>query len=296
VNRRTAELLVDGLGFPECPRWHADRLWVSDLHTKQLLEIALDGEVTVFGSFPARPGATGFLPDGSFYLVSMEDRRVLHFGGPAPTEVADLSALAGSWLNDLVVDREGRAYVTDILGSATAPGGSDGSARGEVWSKIFLVGRGEEPRVVADHMNVANGIVITPDEGTVITAETYANRLTAFRIADDGSLTDRRLFADLGDEVPNGISLDAEGAVWVSSHRGSFLRVVDGGEVVDRIDAPGDAGSMAVACMFGGEERRQLFLCSANYGGRHRPDLYGENPAMGRVDVVTVDVPGAGRP
>jgi sugar lactone lactonase YvrE len=167
---------------------------------------------------------------------------------------------------------------------------------GDFFTQILLVGVGLEPRVVADDVKNANGMVITPDGKTLIAAETVARRLTAYSIAPDGSLSDRRLFADLGEETPNGITLDAEGAVWVSSHNGRFLRVQDGGNVVDTIDAPGGRNYMAVACVLGGADGRQLFMCTADYGGARMPLIWGPNPHTGRVDVVTVDTPGAGSP
>jgi sugar lactone lactonase YvrE len=278
------ELLVSGLGFPECPRWFDDHLWLSDYHTKQLLKISADGLVSVVLENPERVGAVGFLPDGAYYVVSMEDRLVFHHAEGVTTEVADLSAVCPAWLNDSVVDPHGRVYVDDTIGM-----GAD-------LTKIILVGLGIAPRVVATDMRGANGLVITPDGKTLIAAETFASRLTAFTITDDGSLEDRRLFADLGEEAPNGICLDAEGAVWVSSHHGRFLRVLPGGAIADVIEVPGGPQCMAVACMLGGEDRRQLFLCSADYSGQRMPDLFGANPKTGRVDVVTVDVPGAGWP
>jgi sugar lactone lactonase YvrE len=301
LRQAKAELVLSGLGLPECPRWFDGTLWVSDFHTKQLIKVPDGGSATVFAELPSRVGATGFLPDGSFYAISMEDRRVLHFADAdspdaAPTEVADLATLCPGWLNDLVVDHHGRAYVDDTGFTTTADGTAIVWVREEMSTSIILVGRDTEPRVVADGLKTANGMVVTPDGSTLITAETFATRVTAFTITEDGSLTDRRLFADLTGEAPNGITLDAEGGVWVASHTGRFLRVVDGGEVTDTIEVPGGPSYMAVACVLGGRDGRQLFMTSTDYWGSRMPNLWGPNPKSGRVDVVTVDVPGVGSP
>lgn len=294
------ELVVKGLGFPECPRWHDGHLWVSDMMTKQLLKITSDGDLSVFAELPNRPGGTGFLPDGSMYVVSMQDCRLLRYDGDACAEVADLADITDGWLNDLVVDGRGRVYIGDTKGRRNSDGTvtvTEASAAAPTRIMSFLPG--QEPRVVAGDMEVANGIVVTPDERTLIVSETVARRLTAFTIADDGSLVDRRVFADLPDEMPNGITADAEGAIWVASHNGSFLRVLDGGEIVDRIEVPAGSSYLGVACILGGQDRRQLFLCSAEFEGRRMPTqeaLYENVLRTGRVDVVTVDVPGVGWP
>lgn len=300
MGRSAPELVVKGLGFPECPRWHQGHLWVSDMMTKQVLEISRDGAVSVFTELPNRPGGTGFLPDGSMYVVSMQDCRLLRYDGDSCTEVANVAGHTDGWLNDLVVDGRGRAYLGDTKGRRNSDGTvtvTEASAAAP--TRIMAVLPGQAPSVVATGMEVANGLVVTPDERTLIVSETVACRLTAFTIADDGSLVNRRVFAELSGEMPNGITADAEGAIWVSSHNGCFLRVLDGGEITDRIEVPGGPSYLGVACVLGGDDRRQLFLCSAEFEGRRMPTqeaLYENVLRTGRVDVVAVDIPGVGWP
>lgn len=294
MTRHEPALVMRGLGFPECLRWHADRIWLSDCATKAVLTITPTGSSTVFAEVPHRPMGLGFLDVDAVLVVSMEDRRLLRYDGGVCTESTDLEGVL-SQPNDLVVDGRGRAYVSD-------------TGRGELDSTDFAPSRivlhetGAQPRAVATGLEVSNGLVVTPDERTLIVAETYGHRLTAFTIADDGSLHDRRLFADLPNETPNGIALDAEGAVWVSSHLGGrFLRVLDGGRVVDTIDAPGGSGRTAMACILGGNDGRQLFLASCDQAPAgittYLPFFaWASTELTGRIDAVTVDVPGAGWP
>jgi sugar lactone lactonase YvrE len=281
------ELVIGGLGMPEAPRWHDGKLWFVDHPMKQVLTVGPDGKTTLFADVPTRPMGIGFLPGGVVIVVSMEDARLLRYeAGEAGTvtEYADLSAVTVGLLNDLVVDGRGWAYASNT-GRRTDPDAERAPAN------IGLFIEGQAPRVVASGLRLSNGLVVTPDGSTLIVAETLGARLTAFTIAGDGSLTGQRVFADLEGEVPNGISLDAEGAVWVSSHQGRYLRVMEGGKITDTVDVPGGTHRMAIACMLGGEDGRQLFLVSVDALPRTEEML-----GTGRVDVVTVEVPGAGWP
>jgi sugar lactone lactonase YvrE len=297
MNYRVLDLVLDGLGFPECPRWYDGHLWVSDMMTKELVRIGRDGTASVVARFEGRPGGSGFLPDGSMCVVSMEDCRVLHQKGTAFEAVADLMHLAPSWLNDMVVDGRGRMYITDTKGRRD---GVVVDESGGVSTQILSLGLGEAPRLAATGLNLGNALVVTADASTLIVAETLGSRLSAFTIADDGSLSDRRVFADLGGEIPNGIALDAEGAVWVASHLGRCIRVLEGGDVVESVEVPGGPdGALAVACALGGDDRRELFITSALVASRRGPspqELAENVLRTGRVHRVTVDVPGAGWP
>jgi sugar lactone lactonase YvrE len=298
VTHSSPELLVEGLGFPECPRWFDGHLLVADMMTKQISKISLDGDRQVFAELPNRPAGMGVLPDGSLLVASMLDCRLLRFGAGSCTEYADLSSLTRGLLNDVVVDSGGRIYVGDTIGNRNADG-TISPEPGEPSTHIHLVGPDGSARTVARDLRVTNGLVVTPDGRTMIVAETFGSKLTAFTIAPDGSLVDRRPFADLPGEVPNGIALDAEGAVWVSSHNGRFLRVFEGGRIADAIDVPGHPGCMAIACILGGPDRRHLFLVSADFGSTRMPtyqDWLDNLLRTGRVDVTEVDVPGAGWP
>jgi sugar lactone lactonase YvrE len=296
---RAVDLVVSGLGFPECPRWYEGHLLVSDMMTKKLHRISESGEMSVVAEFPHRPSGMGVLPDGSLVVASMFDCRILRLDGDGFSEVADLSALTPGLLNDIVVDGSGRVYVGDTIGDRNDDG-TVTPAPGPPSTNIITFTVGAPPRIVARGLGITNTMVVTPDERTLIVAETAARKLTAFTIDDDGSLSGRRLFADLPDEVPNGIALDAEGAVWVSSHSGRYLRVIEGGRVAETIDVPGNPDCIAIACIHGGADRRQLFLLSCEFpNGRRMPTLQDwlDNVLRtGRVDVTTVDVPGAGWP
>jgi len=283
------EPVLDGLVFPECPRWRDGRLLLSDMPTKQVLELAADGKVTTFAEVDLWPMGIGFLPDGSTLVVSMEDCRLLRYDGDTCSEYADLSGVSVGFLNDLVVDGLGRAYASNT--------GRDSARKGERRpANVVLHQEGSAPRAVASGFEISNGLVVTADGATLVVAETEGARLTAFSIAEDGSLTDRRVFAELDGEVPNGICGDAEGGVWVASHAGRFLRVLDGGRIVESIAAPGDGDRLAVACALGGDDGRQLFLTTAHHMPSYE-EMVGEAvDRTGRVDVVTVDVPGAGWP
>jgi sugar lactone lactonase YvrE len=185
----------------------------------------------------------------------MFERKLLRMVGGNRVEVhADLRDFPGDYINDMVVDVEGNAYVgtrsNDLRPGFPVPRGSDAP------DTIVLVRLDGTARLAAEHLVSPNGTVISPDGKVLIAAETYAHRLLAFDRADDGTLTNRGVFAELGDHYPDGLCLDIDGAVWVGSpYTGTFLRVREGGEVTDRLPLPG-----AVACILGGEGRRVLFL------------------------------------
>jgi sugar lactone lactonase YvrE len=226
----------------------------------------------------------GWLPDGTLLIVSMTDRRLLRLepdGGLA--EVADLRELASWHCNDMVVAADGWAYVGNF--------GFDLDGRAEPCSAaIISVAPDQSVRVAADGLEFPNGTVITPDGSTLIVGESMAGRLTAYDRASDGSLSGRRVWAQLVDAVPDGICLDAEGAIWVASPLGhQVLRVAEGGEVLHRIDT-GD--QHAYACMLGGDDRRTLFVCTARSSNPEKTRAQ----RMGRIEAVAVDVPGAGWP
>ncbi len=277
------KVLMDGIAFGEGPRWHAGRLYFSDMHSQQVLAVDLDGKSEVIARIENDPSGLGWLPDGRMLVVSMKDRSLLRIeadGGQ--TIVADLHAHADHHCNDMVVDAQGRAYVGNF-GWDLHGGGKPRPAN------LVLVEPDGAMRVVADGLDFPNGAVITPDGATLILAESFGARLTAFDIAQDGSLSNRRVFAQLSGAVPDGICLDAEGAVWVASPVSrEVLRVREGGEVVERIALE----LQAFACMLGGPERRHLFICTA---GSSMPD---ECIARrdGRIEVAHVEVAGAGLP
>jgi len=234
---RDVRTVLDGMSYLECPRWHDGRLYVSDFYTQRVLAVDLDGggEAETVATVPEQPSGLGWLPDGTMLVVSMRDRRVLRVrDGGEPEVHADLSGLAPWHLNDMVVDAEGRAYVGnfgfDIMSGATIRS-----------TCVVRVDPDGSAAVAADDLRFPNGTVIFPDGRTLVVAETLAGRLTAFDVGDDGSLANRRVWAQLseaadtddmgellaaGGVAPDGIALDAERAIWAADALGGrVLRV-----------------------------------------------------------------------
>ena len=278
----TPQTLAGGFVYLEGPRWHQGRLWMSDMFAGKVYALAPDGAVEVVAEVPGRPSGIGFLPDGTPLIVSMRDRRVLRLEAGALTVHADLGALVTGDPNDMVVDGGGRAYVGDF-GYDLFAGARERSA------KFILVEPDGAARVVARDMAFPNGTVILPD-GRLVVAESAGHRLTSFDIAADGSLLNRQIYADISGYEPDGICLDQGGGIWVSAfEQCAFLRVLEGGQVTNRIDVP---GRFAVACQLGGEEGRTLFCLTCE--GTWADVCAGRSQA--KVEVVEVDVPGAGSP
>jgi sugar lactone lactonase YvrE len=279
---RKLTTLLDGLSFPEGPRWHDGKLYFSDMHAHRVMTVDTQGRSSVVCEVPAWPSGLGWLPDGRMIVVSMTDRRLLRMEKGALVPHAELSALAPFHCNDMVVDSVGRAYVGNFgfdlhKGEQPRP------------TVMIMVTPEGKPRVVADELTFPNGTVITPDGRTLIVGESFGRRLTAFDIAADGSLANRRVWAELGDNVPDGIALDAEGAIWVASPtKSEVIRVKRGGEVPERIKVATDT----FACMLGGPDRRTLFVLTA---ASSDPDECRRNPT-GKIEITQVDVPGAGLP
>lgn len=274
--------LIEGLVFPEGPRWHQDRLWFSDMHDHRVMTVDGDGRAEVVCEVPGQPSGLGWLPDGRLLVVSMTDRRLLRLDPGGLVEVADLRDLASFHCNDMVVDGSGRAYVGNF--------GFDLIAQGPFHAaEIILVMPDGASRVVAREMAFPNGSVITPDGATLIVGESAAARLTAFDVEADGSLSHRRVWAEIAPAVPDGICLDAEGCVWVASPTTSeVVRVRQGGGIATRIAVE----THAYACMLGGRDRRTLFIATAS---THDPEA-ARRARSARIETVEVDVPGAGWP
>ncbi len=273
---------VDGLAFAEGPRWKDGRLWWSDMHAEQVQSWAPGEAPRHEGSVDCRPSGLGWLPDGRLLVASMMDRQVRRReqGGEFVLH-ADLSGLAPRRINDMVVDRVGRAYVGNFGFDL-----DEGEAVAE--TTLAMVEPDGRARVVADRLLFPNGMVITPDQRTLIVAETFAARLTAFDIGSDGSLAGRRIWAPLPERTyPDGICLDVEGCVWVAATSGNAcLRVGEGGAVLDKIEV----SRPAYACALGGPEGRTLFICTA-------PDFSRENRRAERnASIEGVEVAVAGVP
>jgi len=278
-----SELLLGGLAFPEGPRWHDGRRWFSDMHMHRVMAVGIDGKAETIVEVPGRPSGLGWLPDGTLLVVSMRDRKLVKFAGGALSVLADLSEFATGDTNDMVTDAAGNSYVGNF--------GFDLHAR-EKFSpaNLVLVTPSGEARVVATDLGFPNGTVITPDGRTLIIGESFSRRLTAFDIQPDGALANRRVFAETGDALPDGICLDSEGAVWIASpSTQEAVHIREGGEVTDRVST---APHGCFACMLGGADGRTLFLLTAPSSD---PDDVRRQMA-GAIRTVRVDVPRAGWP
>ncbi len=244
--------LLDGFSFGESLRWHQDRLWLADWGAQEVVAVDREGrpEVMARVDFPAFPMCMDWLPDGQLLVVAARDGRLLRQEpeGSLVTH-ADLSGLAerGHPWNEIVVDGRGNVYLNnqgfDFPGGKFAPG------------TIALLKPDGSARQVADGIAFPNGMAITPDNATLIVAESYGQKLTAFQIAADGSLSQPRVWADLGDGVPDGICLDAEGATWYADvPNKQCVRVREGGGVLQTIQL--DRGCFS--CALGGTNRTTL--------------------------------------
>jgi sugar lactone lactonase YvrE len=293
------EMLLEGGAFFESPRWHDGRWWLSDFYGHRVLTVTEDGRREDVLEVENQPSGLGWMPDGSLLVVSMRDRCVLRWDGSSVTVHADVSEHCGGHLNDMVVDARGRAYVGNF--------GFDLMAFADPQTaNLIRVDPDGTSTVEAEDMYFPNGSVITPDGRTLIVGETAGARYTAFTIAEDGSLTDRRVWAQIAEtpEIstfeetlgklrfgPDGCALDAEEHIWCADEVGArCARIAPGGAIVDEIAAP--EGLNIFACMLGGEDGRMLLMCAA-------PDFL-EQARSARHEAVllttTVNVPHAGLP
>jgi sugar lactone lactonase YvrE len=280
--------LASGLRFGEGPRWHHGKLWFSDMHDLAVKTVDMDGTVERKVEVPGQPSGLGWLPDGTLLVVSMTDRKVLRLEYDRLVEHADLGNIAGFHCNDMVVDSEGRAYVGNFgfdLHQAERTGDWSITAP----ATMAMVERDGRVSAAADDLQFPNGTVITPDGATLIVAESMGRRLTAFDRASDGSLSNRRVWADLGDRLPDGICLDAEGAVWVANAGApECLRVAEGGQVLEVIDT----GDRCFACMLGGPMGTTLFMLTS---ASSEPEACIAQ-ASARIQITTVSSARAGLP
>ncbi len=266
--------LAHGFCFGEGPRWFEGLLWFSDMLGEAVHTVTLSGSMTTLPVPGHSPSGLGFRPDGTLLIASTERRQVLRYDGDTVVVLADLSDLVPAALGDMVIDGHGRAYV-----------GSQARTNGV----IVRIDPDDRVTVVAEHLDFPNGMVITPDGSTLIVAESTARRLSAFTIRPDGSLTDRRVFADGLDGPPDGLAIDAEGGVWAAlTLAEEFQRIApDGSAITHRIDA---GQRTAIACALGGTEGRTLFLVTTT-------DAYPERligTKLSRVDALTVETPAPG--
>lgn len=278
----TPAVLLTGLALGESPRWHAGRLWFSDWLAHEIVAVDLDGKREVVLEVAAMPFSFDWLPDDRLLVLSNHDGRRLLRREPDGSLVthADLKSLVDRPWNEIVVDGRGNAYINSICfdmmaGEEFAPG------------IIALVAPDGSVRQVADGLEFPNGMAVTPDNSTLIVAESYAKRLTAFDISPDGDLSNRRVWAEI-DGNPDGICLDADNAVWCAAMR-SCLRVGEGGRVLQEIELD----RSCFACMLGGPEHRTLFVMAAEWNGREGMSA---EVRTGQVVAVAAPTPRAGWP
>lgn len=277
------KILLDNLTFPEGPRWHDGRLWFSDFYSHRVIAVDFEGNAETICTVENQPSGLGWLPDGRLLVVSMLDRKVLRLDPDGLKVHGDLSNVAHSKCNDMTVDGEGRAYVGNF--------GFDYREKEEPRNtNVARIDPDGAISIAADDFFFPNGIAITPDGKTMVVAESWSRQLTAFDKAPDGSLSNRRLWAEGGEDwVPDGICMDAEGAVWIADPvKKQAVRIQDGGEILERVST-GDRGAYAVA--LGGADRRSLMICTNIYRNKD----HAGNPT-GRIETTRVTVPGAGWP
>ena len=283
---RPLDVLASGFAYAEDPRWRNGRLYFSDMYGGKVYALDLSGTVeTILDLGDGTPSGLGFMPNGDLLVVSMFERVLLRLGKSGLTHHADLSPLAPHSINDMVVDRTGRAYVGQSgfdywAGEAPRP------------APLIAVAPDGTISVAAPDLMVGNGVVITDDGRTLIVAETLGHRISAFDIGEAGRLSGRRVFATLPDNhMPDGICLDTEGGIWTACPSGlGVVRFEDGGCITHIVPLP--EPHRAYACMLGGADRRTLFICSSETSDR------AEAPRMrsSRILAMPVGFTGAGLP
>ena len=306
---RTTRVLCEGIYFGDGPRWHQGRLWFSDFFAHAVKSVSLAGDLRTEVAIDDQPSGLGWMPDGSLLIVSMFKRQLLRrsLGGKISVH-ADLSHVADFASNDMVVDAKGRAYVGDFgydLPKAMATLGVEKVLADHPTAKVACVSPDGEVRVVATDMHFPNGSVIMPDGKTLVVAETIAERLTAFDIGADGSLTNRRVWARVAPQaprtgaqlfasdvrtvfhrLPDGIALNAEGQIWIANAVApECVLFAQGGKVLEVIDT----GVPCFACMLGGDDGKTLFMNVS-------PPTAGIDVPKSSVIIATVDVPHGGLP
>ena len=276
------EVLVEGLAFPEAPRWRGGWLWFTDQHARTVSRVNPDGRHEVIATTDDLPGGLGWLPDGTLLVVHMTERRIMRLGEDGLTPYADLSTFASFHCNDMVVDERGRIYAGNF--GFDLHGGADVSD-----AELLLVDTDGTVECLADDLVFPNGCVLAPGGRTLLVAETFAHRISELALDADGRIVNRSLWADLDLATPDGICLDADGAVWIASPGTTeLLRVRRGGDILGRCATVGTP----YACMLGGDDRRTLYVCTS--------DTDDPNEALaarsGRIEQVRVPVHGVGLP
>jgi len=290
---RAARVLCEGIYFGEGPRWRDGRLWFSDFFAHAVKSVSSAGDLRTEFTIDDQPSGLGWTPDGTMLVVSMANRRVLRRSPSGEIGVhADLSGIATFHCNDMAVDSSGRAYVGNFgfdLHHELAARGDQSVLADHKTAKLACISPQGAVGIASDELHFPNGTVITPDGKTLIVAETLATCLTAFDIGPDGALSGRRIWASTLPRVPDGIALDADGAVWIANALGpECVRIAEGGEALDVVAT----SQNCYACMLGGDDGKTLFMLTAPTS---MPKEASAAP-KGRIEVATVNAMHAGLP
>jgi len=292
MGRATREL-TGGIYFGEGPRWRQGRLWFSDFYAHAVKSVSLAGDLRTEVEIDDQPSGLGWAPDGSLLIVAQIKRQLLRRSPDGRTAVhAELGHIADFHCNDMVVDSAGGAYVGNFgfdLDAAIHARGVESVLAEHATAKLAYVAPDGTARVAAEGMHFPNGSVITPDGKTLIVGETLGGVLTAFDIGADGALSNRRVWAETWPRVPDGVALDADGAIWVANPIApECARIAQGGEVLEVIDT----GQPCYACMLGGDDGKTLFMLTAASSDHEAA----AKAQTGKIVVAEVDSPRAGRP
>jgi len=289
----TSHVIREGLAFGEGPRWHEGRLWFSDFYRHGVFSIAPDGsDERLEHAVPTQPSGLGWMANGDLLCVSATDHRVLRFSDGVASTFADISEYCGFWANDMVVSPSGFSYVGNFgfdLDTLLAEQGVEGLLSSAPSTNLVVLDPdGDVIQVVAD-MAFPNGSVITPDGATLIVGETMAFRLTAFDIGGDGTLSNRRVWAQLDFVATDGMCLDADGQIWVANALANqCLRVREGGEITAEVTTT----QTSFACMLGGDDGTTLYIMTAPSSDRFKI----ADVTDGRIEYAVVSAPRAGTP
>ncbi|HJO92696.1 MAG TPA: SMP-30/gluconolactonase/LRE family protein [Victivallales bacterium] len=282
------EVLIDGLVFPECPRWHNNRLWFSNIFADQILSCNMSGDLKVEFSVPSI--GIDWLPDGRLVYVENNKNKpsIMIKDESSFCKLTELTNISPYLFNDMVISKEGNIYT----GNTGCKMDSPENIPSEVNAPIAIINEKGEGSIAAENLNFPNGMIITPDTKKLIVAETFASKLSIFDILDNGELENKEIFAELDDKYhPDGICLDSEGAVWVATNH-DCIRVEKGGNITHCIET---VGACPLACMLGGEDRKTLFICTIDQLSLD-VDLLNELKT-GRIEIVNIDTAsGTGMP
>jgi sugar lactone lactonase YvrE len=272
--------LTDNLAFPEDPRWHKGHLYFADMLDRRVARIDHDGIVTTVATFEDSPSGIGFLPNGDMLVVSMYHEQLIRVDAHRNKSLyADLGPAAGAGVNDMVVDREGRAYIVQFGGDTHAT---------PVPSPLVVVQPDGSVGTDGEGLLIGNGIRITDDGKTLVVAESAGKRISLFDIGAGGKLSDRRIIELPDGHFPDGICLDAQGGIWVSALWNGLIRITHSGELTHRIKLEGDRN--AYACMYGGPDHATLHICSAGPYDNEKARI----TRAGRIETIVTGFTGAG--